>query len=261
MDQESHLDSETHELQSTPVKNIIILIDHDNIDTSRYDPRSIVTAALHAIPDVADGVYVTLRAYGGWFEGTSPTESRFRALVSYQNLCPTLIRTDRGLARIIFEFADELALSRSHRRKIDIRYTVTVRRTADPIVACRGAMQCGEVDCQVREVRKWARRKNACFSPTCPHPFNAFFQRRQQKQVDVHLAVDLVWLASTCDQNTAIVMASDDTDLLPALLQASSQNGTAKIIRLRSHSDPTTSSDALLARRGIIDIVLKEESR
>jgi uncharacterized LabA/DUF88 family protein len=259
IDQNFPLEAEPFGRQPAPVKHIMILIDHENIDLARTNPKALATAALRAIPEVADGVYVTLRAYGGWFEGASPTDSRFHALRSYQDLCPTLIQTDRGLVRIAFEFADELAMTRFTAQTIDVRHTVTVRHTPDRIMACQRNRECSEVDCKIRAVHKWTRKKTACFSATCPPPFEAFFQRQQQKQVDVHLAVDLVWFASTIDQDTMIVIASDDMDILPALLQASFQNPNSRIIHLHSRSTAIAYPDSFFTRLGIIDVELGEE--
>ena len=90
-------DSETPESQcSTPVKNIIVLVDHDNIKEAHAYPSAVVTASLDAIPDLANAIYFTMRAYGGWFEGTSPTESRYQTLLSYQEFCLALIQTSRA---------------------------------------------------------------------------------------------------------------------------------------------------------------------
>lgn len=239
----------------TPVKSVVILIDHDNIELAS-SPRRIVAAALGAIPAVADGVSVTLRAYGGWFDGSSPTDARFGALVLYQDLCPTLIQSERGLVKVAFEFADELALSRFQSQRIEIRHTVALRRSADRLMAQGKKDLCGEVDCKLTSVRSWARKGKACFSSLCPHPFEAVFQRRQQKQVDVHLAVDLLWFVSTCDPETAIILASDDTDLLPAVLQASFQNPEKRLICLHSKRHAFINAEETLTQLGVREILL-----
>lgn len=240
------------------IKNVMILIDHDNVKEAYSDPKAVVTTALNNLSNTADIIQCTLRAYGGWFEGTTPTESRHQALLSYQEFCPALIRTNRGFARIAFEFADELAMTRLRTSKIEVRYTVALRQKVDPIVASASHQNCAEPSCELRKIRKWARGKSACPLTACPHTFVTFFKRRQQKQVDVHLAVDFMWFASTCDADTALILASDDYDLYPALLHASIQNPGKTLIRLHSQPSPPTYSTEMLARLGLVDVLLPE---
>ena len=115
-----------------PIHRLVLLLDHDNFDE---DPRNIVMTVLARIASAAPVVAATLRAYGGWFEGTQATESRYKALAYYQDTCPVVMQGPSALIRISFEFADELAISRSLGNAIHINHTVGIRRSAGKIIA------------------------------------------------------------------------------------------------------------------------------
>ncbi len=129
--------------------------------------------------------------------------------------------------RIQFEFADKLlvppALTKAA-MPLAITHTVAVRASAETVVARSGVPLCPESDCQLRSVRKWIKRKRACTRDACPLEFKDQFERHQQKQVDVHLATDILTWAYTWDRACHLAVASDDVDLLPAL-------GAAALVR------------------------------
>ena len=79
------------------------------------------------------------------------------------------------------------------------------------------------------------------------------YQRKEQKQVDVHMATDL--LSTTCAGTpplSHIGLASDDWDLLPAVLAAAqASSGGATTISLLRFGDFTTYLDNDLRALGV----------
>ena len=187
------------------------------------------------------------------------TESRYKASAYYQDTCPVVMQSPSALIRISFEFADELAISRSLSNAIHINHTVGIRRSAGRIIAGHASSRCTRDDCRLSVLQKWTRKKSACFAPACPFRFEEFFQRREQKQVDVHLSADLLYLASTCDPGTAVAVVSDDLDFVPAIIQASLQNPNRLLLHVRSPKRLPTYQDELLCRLGVLQIAVSQE--
>lgn len=205
------------------LKKIYLLLDHDNIREYKTDELQILlrhladhSCSVHPVATTAD---IHIRVYGGWYEGRQTTDRRFSAAEHYQKYCPAVFRHNDTWYRTAFEFADNLILSPETTRRfgqVRIQETVRIRRTPDPIFRIAPHSACGESDCELQHIRRWARSARACTRKACPKSFDEHFGRREQKQVDVHLVVDALQLAETLSPNSILWIVSDDLDVLPA---------------------------------------------
>jgi len=175
----------------------IILLDHENIPFDKISLYQLIQIWLDTIAEratMSNVLTVSVRAYGGWYQGDVTTEARYRAAAMYADECPSLLMHRSRYCRLAFEFADELLDPRLQsprdRRSPKVTNTV-VSRTSSPFFTRRpNAPECNEPDCQLRAIRMWMRRRRACTKPGCPQAFDSQFQRFAQKQVDIHLASD-----------------------------------------------------------------------
>lgn len=220
--------------------NGLLLLDHDNIPFGKVSLRRILEIWLGALPDdaVPSGtISVLLRAYGGWYRQTHTSDARFKASEFYQDECPSLIKVAERYCRIHFEFADKLLSPPTSEKRaptLAITHTVAVRASAESVVPRVGVPACKESDCELSAVKKWIKRKRACTRSACPLEFKDQFERHQQKQVDVHLATDILTWAYTWNGACPLAVASDDVDLLPALGAAAfARKGQSEITLLR----------------------------
>ncbi len=218
----------------------LLLIDHDNIPFGKVNLRQMLEVWLESLPDNAvptGTISVLLRAYGGWFRQSHTSDARFKASEFYQEECPSLLRVASRYCRIHFEFADKLLLpltSNKMATSLAITHTVAVRASAETVVARVGVPLCPEFDCQLSSVKKWIKRRRACTRGACPLEFKDQFERQQQKQVDVHLATDILTWAYTWNGTCPMAVASDDIDLLPALGAAAfARKGQSGVTLLR----------------------------
>lgn len=226
---------------------LYVLIDHGNVAA---EPRDIVHAVVTGLQPLGATVEATLRIYGGWYEGYTTTALRYEAAGVYQDTCPIVLQIAQTLVRISLEFADDLWAARTSRVHIPITHTVGLRRTAGELVVRQGAPMCQNNPCGLMGVKRWVRKKAACHERSCPHDFAEMFQRREQKQVDVHMGADLVAMASSADPTNAIAVVTDDLDILPALLQAAMSSG-GRISHVRSRTRRAMYCDPLLAQLGV----------
>ena len=207
---------------------VCFLLDHENIPFQAVTVADIVEQWLDsrsAPSSTSELVHVLIRAYGGWFEEQRSTRARFLAADFYQTSCPSVFRHGRSLCKLSFEFADFLAPiggAEHNRPPIRITHSLVTRSSPQVLNLRTPQIQCNEDGCQLRVVRQWLRRRRACSKPHCPHAFSDVFMRREQKQVDVHLAVDLMLLAVSQDVDDYLVVVSDHSDLTPALAAAGS---------------------------------------
>jgi hypothetical protein len=202
----------------------VLLLDHDNVEQSGVGLLTLIhtwidSAGTHL---QATGVMSLLvRAYGGWFQDTRTSPARIRASEFYQEATPSILRRNGRYYSLSFEFADHLAASTIGAGLADpmrITHTVARRAAALQVKILNDKQQCTEPDCELKATKKWIRKKRACTRISCPVDFRSAFERTEQKQVDVHLALDLLeFLKHTTGQ---VALASDDADLLPAVALA-----------------------------------------
>jgi hypothetical protein len=228
---------------SDSCNDFILLIDHYNLPFSNVTPRSIIETWIARVVDTSSAniVQVKVRAYGGWFIGSTASDGRFRASEYYQNNCPSLFKIKNSYCRVSFEFADNLIpLAQSSITCPAIENTLVIRKSTQQIKFRPDAPLCNEPDCELRTVRRWLRKRRACFRQSCPHVFSDHFIREEQKQVDVHLAVDLLQLAMNGSLQRHIALATDDNDFLPALAAAAVNHPTAaSLSHIRFDTDNT----------------------
>lgn len=164
---------------------------------------------------------LTIRFYGGWHEeGVGPTQ-HLRVLTAAIRSFPRRLG-----GRIRIQVADA-TVSLPH-----LRFTETVRPAPPPSrfrppqiheFCVRGH------DCRANDLIRWL--DGSCPEPGCRVPLTRILVRRQQKMVDTLMTADAVHLAHSGEADLLIV-ASDDDDLLPALLSAGA-SGTAVVSLFR----------------------------
>jgi uncharacterized LabA/DUF88 family protein len=231
-----------------------LLIDHDNVHFDRFGLLDLLNVWI----TTNDGYHspgiipVTVRAYGGWYREDLTSEARYRASEFYQETCPSVVfRCDRYF-RLNFEFAENLIVpSESSITPPRITHTVVLRPAAQDVSIQQTAPPCGETGCQISVMRRWIRRRRACTRPGCPHPFSAQFTRTEQKQVDVHLAVDFITVARQMRAGDQIAIISDDADLLPAIASAAVSTCLADQISLIRCTAITFYLDNYLTKLGV----------
>ena len=231
----------------------LFLIDHANVPYDNVSVSDIVRSWIDTWNDsLAGTIYVRLRAYGGWFEGSAASAGRFRAAEFYQQAAPMLLSHSTRLIRLSFEFADKLLVNNAADYDTSapfITHTVAFRNSPMYIQRHASAPPCTASNCQLAGVKKWIKKQRACAAPGCPHAFQRYFGRTEQKQVDVHLAVDAVQLAND-ETYDHVVIVSEDWDLLPAVLAATrvSRRGGWSLVRFR---ESRTYLDSILSDAGL----------
>jgi hypothetical protein len=244
-------------LQERPSR-VLALIDHRNVPWDSVSLAQLVEVLavrfLSLRPlGLAD---VEMRAYGGWFEGTTASTERYSASAKYQAELPSLIRTGTSFVRVTFSFADHLLTMAPDGVSIPIQGTVVTRASAQTTVPIANAtFVCGNDGCEIKRVRRWISRKVACVKPGCNRLFTDYWIRTEQKQVDIHLACDLI-AARGLQGLTAAVVVSDDLDFVPILAMAALLPGPVRIGSLRFTGLPTY-LDPLLAT---LDVEIRNHS-
>lgn len=244
------------------IPRLHLLLDHDNIDFERFPVRLILSQWIASVSDQVAGsriLTIRVRAYGGWFHGLTISESRYRAAQFYQTQMPSAFPVGSHLCRLSFEFADHLFLGEGDAKRIKVTHTVVERSKPEYLTFRKPRHECGHPDCSIGQVRKWLRRARACFHPECPHPFADVFVRREQKQVDVHLALDLVFMSEALGDGDHLAVVSDDVDLLPALVAAGRRrNSTACSLSLVRCQEPPAHVVDTLTSESVVVFVLRE---
>lgn len=238
---------------------LLLLLDHANIPFDRSGPTDLVRAWLDCL--ISDSriphcglLSIAIRAYGGWFLGDSVSDERFRAAEMYQRECPLLFEHRGVYCRVRFEFADALlagghgdaALSNAR-----ITHTVGTRTKPPRIWPVADPPPCTEPDCELPSLRRWLRRQRGCPRRGCERDFAACFRRREQKQVDVHLAIDILTAVLRRPGPIHLGVASDDMDLLPAILSAGALRGAASSLTVLRFDTTQTYMDDHLAQADV----------
>lgn len=220
------------------ISKFLLLIDHDNITWTDISIELLITkwigtaAAEHA--NLAQTIQLSIRAYGGWFAGETASESRFEAATFYQSTCPVVLKMGSTYVRTRFEFADTLLpIEGAEGAAVAIRNTYVTRASRQVLRRRRGVSLCGAQHCQLKRLKKWISRKTACTSEQCANQYSDYYFTEEQKQVDIHLAVDLLRAMQMEANRLHIGIASDDNDLLPAIAAAASNTRGHKVTHLR----------------------------
>lgn len=256
-----------HPMETSPTGRLALLVDHDNIRRNSLSIKTLLPTWFGGIQEALPetGVLaVDVRAYGGWYSEDQVTPARFEAAEFYQRDCPSLVRFREAYFTVRFEFADSLLYKGpppcAAESAIRVTHSVVERASPQYVRLNDSRPTCLESDCRLNEVRHWIKHKRACLNPECPLSFEDCFVRREQKQVDVHLAVDLIACANPLSGYGHVAVASDDADFLPAIAYAS-QIGAADgtVCLLRSPSGGTTYMDTLLVEHDVRLIAMPGE--
>lgn len=162
-------------------------------------------------------VHIDVRAYGGWFTGSVSTSARAQAATRYADVCPSVIRLENTYMKFRFSFADQL-LTPALASPPKITHTIVVRDREQHLAPKE--VVCNESGCELSTLKRWVRKRRACPAQGCPNSFSDAFRRTEQKQVDVHLATDLLLLFTEPRDYDHVIVASDDIDFMPAALAA-----------------------------------------
>ena len=212
------------------VGKIIFLVDVDNLPSL----VSALPSLLSGLDAILGPAYIRdalFRVYGGWFDEEMPTEQRVIRQVDLAKSIG-LMKTDNAIYRVNVEFADHLVVKSERRHAIT--HTFQRRARAPRLVPLK--FSCSDSNCEAKQVQRWLRSRSGCTNRECSKRFSDIFEHRQQKQVDVHLSVDLLHLAMTCAADDAVVVVSDDRDFVPAIVAASiySKDRGARIMLART---------------------------
>jgi hypothetical protein len=185
----------------------------------------------------------------GW-KGDQLSESRQKAMSFHADECPALLRVDGVFWRVGFEFADRLVGFVGRKAPMPAIHNTFVMRPVPRLMLSRnGAYTCVEGDCEARRLRDWFYSRRGCTRKACKHLFGDIWSRSEQKQVDIHLAIDLITLAPNTDPGFTLALATDDADFLPALLAASHATPCPHLLsHLRCQMQPTYLDDFLTSQ-------------
>ncbi|SRR6266576_3091190 len=196
-------------------------------------------AALAATEGTQPVTELTVRLYGGWYE----YHLGLRVLV--RDLTKEVIRTFPGRfgrTRVRVELADSpvwnpsLLLLRTVR---EVAIRVDPGKFAIPTLCLRGGA------CSFEQFHHWWNGR--CPESNCMVRLRDTGTTKRQKMVDTLLAVDATELARAGDTD-AVVVASDDDDMIPVLLAVCSHVMTIRLVRDPS---PDAYYDEMLSDLGV----------
>jgi uncharacterized LabA/DUF88 family protein len=233
--------------------NWILLIDHDNIPLREGALSAIISCWLASVPAELRGNAIQellVRSYGGWWQEESQSTSRYKAGPFYADECPALVRVADHYWRVHFEFADYLLSDEEHSALIT--HTFALRPAPHLFFATSDGRGCDEYDCEAKKLRRWLMSRRGCTRLACPRAFGDLWMKPEQKQVDIHLAVDLLDLCSRRQAPRRVGLVSDDTDFLPAILaSATSKSEEKPLITLIRFTGKPSYLDTEIGRRGV----------
>jgi hypothetical protein len=230
----------------------ILLIDHDNIPLQEVGLATLITQWLKYSPSDSQesGIQELLvRSYGGWWREDRQSTSRFSAGPRYADLCPALMRVNGCYWRVRFEFADHL-LAFDGEQSPAITHTFALRPAPQLCLATEGK-GCEEQDCEARKLRKWVMRRRGCTRKACPRAFGDIWQKPEQKQVDIHIAADLLHLSLLAGSRRYVALVSDDIDFIPAILAFTKNIGERRSLTWIRCNRDSSYLDEELNNRGI----------
>ncbi|MBX3712204.1 MAG: hypothetical protein KF800_09615 [Lysobacter sp.] len=237
----------------------LLLVDHVNSDLRNENALKYVLGSwiesFKKIKGDSGTVELLVRAYGGWwFDGVASLE-RDQAFEYYQSACPSLIATHGVIARVRFEFADYLLVDTSKRAKIS--HSVGIRTKPERLRAKMVSGSCRIQGCASESILSWARNKKACPHNQCDKAFADRFERLEQKQVDVHLSMDL-YCAAKSNLIREIAVLSADMDVMPAVLAAGICSDESVHVSLIRNARSNVSMDPHMDRVGVSLLELGE---
>lgn len=192
-------------------------MDEDQPNRSVARLRSIASTVVRLF----EADQVILRLYGGWaLSNGHQSDAASRALFTSAQAYIFPLPTSAGIVNGRFELATSLLSV----PQFELPETYRVRGSVPRIRIRDGAtpMHCvGDSEsCPAAILKRFTRRpRKLCPMDNCPVTCEQAFLQVEQKMVDTHMASDILF-ASNSDRYHSIVIISDDTDLVPPLLQA-----------------------------------------
>ena len=202
--------------------------------------QELVAEVLEAVPSARE---VTVRLYGGW-HGESPlSQVDLRHLVS---LAIDATPKRLGKQRLRLQIADHPVWDSSIPVLWSVRHSRLVRVKANvttpPNCPAKHA-------CTLPAFRSWAA--GGCPESTCRVRLQHVARRHRQKMVDTLLTADALAIANDALADI-VVLASDDDDMIPALLALAASQLTLIYLRRRSPLEvsPSAYYAGILEREG-----------
>lgn len=214
----------------------VVLVDHDNIKYQNCSTEGSLGECGTWIARNSPKISPTIlyRMYGGWFSDCDATPARWAAFSELSKIFPSVLRISGKIVRFKLEFADYVFNPNTgiYNNSPQITHTVTVRKSLGRSRVV-GKRSCGEEDCERPRMAKWIRKRTGCPRTACPCEIGETFESLEQKQVDVHLATDLILMAHM--STNPILLLSDDVDFSPAMLAATRIGGVYPLGWARSN--------------------------
>ncbi len=180
--------------------------------------NEVVDLAIKAVPGTDD---LKVRLYGGWIEDGTDTKhaSLLMGEGNIQSFFPIvhssggrILRGSIELARTILCAPAATWFSTQKVRK-DIP-----RLILSPEFRAAGCSETRD-ECLFRRMAHVTKRNRKCPKGNCGFKTGEVFMTTEQKMVDTMMACDILHLAMSAEPCT-IIMVTDDTDIIPALVMA-----------------------------------------
>ena len=209
------------------VRQIHVLVDLSNSGAfrgvARLNPPTVADRLDEIVERTATSLFdafggpleLRFRLYHGWFDADGRgTDLHNLARPHVSRAFPTLLRAHRIFVELALGPAGIVGQVLSHTYRQDPGLPPASLVIADePPLACSHQATCG-----VPRLRTWLRGRCPEAEPACPVRLTEVVTCRRQKLVDTALVADLVWLAA---KGYDVAMLSDDEDVVPGLLAAS----------------------------------------
>jgi hypothetical protein len=195
---------------------------------------------------------IQIRLYGGWYDLQGLTQRGTQLAQEIASSFPLLFASNRRIScRVFCEIASALAVApadlllHTFRKRSGMRSRLTI----SPNVNCANP-----ASCTLNAVAAWSMRQGICPQAGCMVTARDAFLFDEQKLVDTLLCCDILTFASG-PSSSPVYVASDDDDLIPALLLGSKQGGRVRILKERTRVRQTAYAP-LLSQYNVHEILL-----
>jgi len=213
-----------------------ILVDYNNINPSTRQ-RGLVYVVERICERLgsellSDHKHLTFRLYGGWYDERTLSPRAQRLIAERERDFPrkVTVPSEKDPPTLIVQAEMAHSLACLPTKKIWRTYR---KRGAPRGIRCENPrdLGCECEDCPLIPTHLLVTNQ-CCPQEHCEITFRDVLSRRQQKQVDTMLAVDLLYYART-EQEVGVV--SSDDDFWPPILQALS--GGSRIVHVQTQPD------------------------
>ena len=218
--------------------HVALLVDGDNIFKTEYldsgfnlfklEFNRLVTLAFKLDTTTQD---ISIRIYGGWKTSNVWTNraSRMQQAIGAQQLFP-FAHPPVGIVRGSVKLVTSLLVDPQLNWDTTFKVRAGLRRVTLAEAPCFDGCSSPQSECPVRRFAKFTKNRGSnCPADGCSVSNEKVFKSAEQKMVDTMLACDLIECASD-DSISAVAIVTEDTDLLPALVQAANL-----VKRMRRH--------------------------